>query len=570
MSEAAVRSAAPRWRSRACVGWLRSHPAIACLAVLTVCSGVLLLALSGNQIFLRDEWAVALYRPGASAGTFLDPHAGHLVVAVIVIYKALLELFGMRSPLPFHLASTLIFLASAVLLFAYARRRVGDWLALYGTSVILFFGASWIDLLSPFQMAFSGAIAAGIGALLALDREDRTGDRLACALLILSLSFSEVGLAFCAGALVEAALGRHPRRRRAYLALLPLGLWVIWWLGWGHTDTSYLSWSNVANTPRYVLDASGAAVGALAGLSSSSDHVPDPVGQAWAPVLLAVAVALAVWRLLRLGRVEARVLVVLAIGLGFWVAGGLNYVFQFREPGNARYLYPSAVFVLLIAAELLRGVRLGPRGLLVAGLVTVAALVGNIGFLADGYRYYFKPGSDQQRGAVTALEIDGPTHLGFQLNATVSPVSFYGIDAGPYLSGVRAFGSPAYTEQELRTAPEDARREADAVFGAMLGLALRPLAPGLPDFSAPGCRRVQTTLRGATGVVVEPGGAVALRSLAPAPVTVAAGRYSDELPTVVGPISTGQEALLRFPRDASPQPWRLGLEGDGPVRVCPV
>src|SRR5581483_3380653 len=205
------------------------------------------------------------------------------------------------SPLPFHLASTLIYLIAVVLLFVYARRRVGDWLALMGAVLILFFGAGAVDMLSPFQMFFSGSIAAGIGALLALDRDDRPGDLAACALLVASISFSEAGIAFTVGVLVRMALGRRPLRERLYVGVVPLALYAIWWLGWGHTAESHLTLHNVASSPLYILDAASAAVASLAGLASASDALPEPSGQQWLPAALLVAVVLAGLRIRRLG-----------------------------------------------------------------------------------------------------------------------------------------------------------------------------------------------------------------------------------------------------------------------------
>ena len=61
------------------------------------------------------------------------------------------------------------------MLFVYARRRVGEWIALAMILPILFLGPSWDDLLFPFQMALFGWIACGIGALLLLERRDRAG-----------------------------------------------------------------------------------------------------------------------------------------------------------------------------------------------------------------------------------------------------------------------------------------------------------------------------------------------------------------------------------------------------------
>src|SRR5262245_55541518 len=177
-------------------GW---SPAVICLAVALFASGVLLVALGSHLVFEGDDWNVVLDRRGHSPSDFLDPHQGHLVLGVVLVYKLLLVAFGMSSPIPYHAASTLLYLVAAALLFVYMRPRVGDWLALFGTTVILFFGASALDLLPSFQIFFSGSMAAGLGALLMLDRGDRRGDVAACLLLLISISFSELGIAFSVG-----------------------------------------------------------------------------------------------------------------------------------------------------------------------------------------------------------------------------------------------------------------------------------------------------------------------------------------------------------------------------------
>jgi hypothetical protein len=537
------------------------NPAILCLALAVAASGVTLLVLAGDVVFLRDEWPVVLERRGLSADAFLDPHVGHLAVGVVAIYKALLATFGMTSPLPFHVASTLIYLLAAVLLFAYARRRVGDWLAVFGTILILFFGAGTADMLSPFQMFFSGSIAAGIGALLALDRDDRPGDLIACLLLAASVSFSEAGIAFTVGVLVRLALDKRPLVGRLYVGLVPLFLYAIWWLGWGHTAESHLTLHNVATSPLYVLDAVSAALASLVGLASASDALPKPTGQQWLPAALIVALGLAAWRVRRLGRVPAGVWPVLAIGLTFWALCAFNTFFG-RAPGNGRYIYPSAVFVLLIAAELCRGMRVGRRGIAAVAGVTAVGVAANLVFLSDGYRGYFKPANEQQRGALSALEIAGPDNPGFVLNAKTSPVTFFDINTGQYLSAVKAFGSPAYTPTELATAPQASLLEADRVLGAILGIELKPGGGGVA-----GCRTVQASATGATGLKLGVG-SVELRARPEARAKVELGRFSDGFPFVAGSLPPGSRASLTIPADGSDVPWRLGLVGHGRVAVC--
>ena len=183
------------------------EPAGLALIVALAVSGVALVVWLSDLTFWRDEWAFLLHRRGLDAGVFLDPHYEHIAIAPVAIYKALLAVFGMDSPTPFQLAAVAMFLTSVALVFVFLRRRVGGWLALAGVLPILFLGSSWDDLLWPFQIGYFGSMAAGVGALLALEREDRAGDLCACALLALSLSFSSVGIPFAAGVAVHVLTG---------------------------------------------------------------------------------------------------------------------------------------------------------------------------------------------------------------------------------------------------------------------------------------------------------------------------------------------------------------------------
>ena len=126
----------------------------------------------------------------------------------VLIYKALLATFGMDSARPFQVIEVLSFLLSDALLFIWIRRRVGAWLALAAVVPILFLGSAYEDLLWQFQVGYFGSMACGLGMLLALDRDDRVGDRWACALLAASMTFSSVGLAFLAPAARPCRLGR--------------------------------------------------------------------------------------------------------------------------------------------------------------------------------------------------------------------------------------------------------------------------------------------------------------------------------------------------------------------------
>ena len=159
-------------------------------------------------------------------------------------------------------------------------------------------GPAWDDLLFPYQMTWFGSVACGIGALLCLERETRNWDIAATVLLVGGLLFSDAGIPFVAGAAVEVA-PQPATFDRAFVPIVPTVLWGLWYLGWGHTAHTFISFENVANLPSYVLD----------GLSSSIVGVPraepalrcvERLGAGLGRPLLLLVVALAVWRVLQL------------------------------------------------------------------------------------------------------------------------------------------------------------------------------------------------------------------------------------------------------------------------------
>jgi hypothetical protein len=544
---------------------------ILCLGVLVAASWAVLLALESQLTFYADEWDFILRRRGWSVEDFLDPHVDHIALAPVSVYKLLLATFGMDSALPFQVVSTLVFLLSAVLLFAYLRRRVGDWPALLGTAPILFLGAGWTDLLWPFQIGFSGAIAAGLGALLALDRDDPVGDRIACALLVGSVAFSEIGVPFIAGALVSVLVSGRPRIRRLYLVVVPLALYVIWWLGWGHTAESRFSLENVLESPKFAFDAASQALASLLGLatplaSSGERDWRVPVGLDWGRILLVAGIGVAIWRFARLGRIPRPFWVALAIGGSFWFLTAFNAVPDVREPTTNRYQYPGAVFLLLIAAEVLRGARINTRALVLGSAVTGLAVLSGLRFLDLAYDNQRKPQSDVLRAQLSAIEIAGDqVQPGLVVDSASRP-----IDAASYLSAVDAYGSPAYSESELASSPEWVRVTADDLFVRGLGVELvsgrgspsRVLVQGSGR-----CRKVAATPSGETGLVLGPG-EITLRPRPGGSAEVLLARFADRFSVRLGPLGPGHASSVTLPADRSPRPWRLGLRGDGRVAVC--
>ena len=279
------------------------------LLVAMLASGMLIVVLASKISFLLDDWTYILYRRDFSLDAFMDPANEHLVIGPVAVFKLLLPTVGMDSTLPYRLLTTTLFLLGAWFLFVWIRRRLGQWPALIATIPILFLGAAFDDFLWFIaSISFVGSMTCGLGMLLALDRRDRLGDRLACVWLIGSLLFASLWLAFAIGAAVDIALRRGERdwRRRAYIVVIPVALYAVWWLGWGHTAESAFSLHNVATTPVFVLDSFAAAIASLFGLATPVDGIASPGGLDWGRPLAILLGGLAIWRLYKFERIPAR------------------------------------------------------------------------------------------------------------------------------------------------------------------------------------------------------------------------------------------------------------------------
>ena len=261
-------------------------------------SGALLLAWQSHLTFLIDDWDLLLSRRGFNAHALFDPHANHLIVGPVLVYKAIQATIGMESIVPYAVASIVCFLASVFLLFIYLSRRVGDWIALAAVLPILVMGTAYEDLLTAFQINYFGSIAFGIGALLAIERRDRRGDVIACALLVASLAFAEIALAFAAGVLVAIVLQRGPLRR-CWVIAVPAVLYAVWFVIYEAGGSSDLSVHNVALSPAYVVDGFASSLGSLLGLGTPTIFHGEgglPFGR---PLLVAAIAGATFWLLTR-------------------------------------------------------------------------------------------------------------------------------------------------------------------------------------------------------------------------------------------------------------------------------
>ena len=528
---------------------------------LMVSAGALVLWLS-DLTFWRDEWAFILDRRYGGIDVFLDPFVEQLLAVAVAVYKLLIAVFGIESPLPFQLAHVAVWIGLTTVLFFYLRRRVGEWLALAGLLPILFFGPAWDDLLFPFQISFLGALGCGVGALFALDREDLRGDLIAAVLLLIGLFCQHVAIGFVVAATIDIGFTRD-RFRRAWVVAIPTAFWFAWYFGWGREAENFVSFHNFQTLIGYVADGLSSSLSSLLGLAIPRDEMTlNPLD--WGRPLLVIAIAAGIWRVAKVGvaAMPGRFWAVLAAQLVFWSLCGLNAAF-FGQATSGRYQIVGAVLWVMIAAELLKGVRVGRIATAVVVAIGLLAALANFSLLrstAGGLANI----AEQQRGGLAALELTrGEVADDFELTEANSGVDYLGIiDAASYFSAIDAFGSPAYTPDELAAAPDSARVAADRVFTAALGLGLTDADPSAGTACGP------IRLGGEPALIpIPPDGAVLHSDDARAKVGVR--RYAAEgAPVTIGRIAPGQSRELTIPPDLSQQPWQLGLEGSGSVEVC--
>ncbi|HEX3041676.1 MAG TPA: hypothetical protein VHP56_06265 [Solirubrobacterales bacterium] len=543
----------------------RNAPALLLAAALG--TGIAMtLVLTSETTFFQDTWAFLINRREVTPDALFEPHNEHLVVFPVLIEMLLVRVFGMTSALPEQVLLALFLAATALLLYVYVKRRVGPWPGLFAAILVLCLGPAWEVLIWPFEVTFIGPILFGIAMLLALEREDRRGDVAACAFLTLAIGFSGLGVPFIAGAAVAILQGpRGTWLRRAYIVAIPLALYAAWYVGWGHDAETHLTLRNVLDSPSFVADSISVALASLVGFGTQIGGAPD---LSWGRALLVGLVLVLAYRLVRKPKVPRGLWPVAAAATANWFLMAFNE-FAGRAPISSRYQYASAIFILMILANLFKGAR-PSRPVLIALGVGVALAVGpNLVILSDARKI-----QDQQslltRSDTAAIEIARRSvDPDFQLTQLVAGTpSLINIYAGEYLATVDEYGSPAFSVAELASAPPGGRRQADIVLSQAL-----PLSTDIRNgvFDAGGGRESCVAVTagkpeevrldpGATRIEVPPGPAASF----------SLRRFADkgDYPVATTGAAGESTTTLRIPRDEASRPWYLHVVAEQPVRVC--
>jgi hypothetical protein len=531
----------------------RTRLLLTCLGLLLVSAIALYVVLGVRLTFFNDDWYFLLQRPGLESSGGLDallaPHNSNLVFLPAVIYKSVVALFGLSSQLPFRAILGLLIAAAGLLVYVLVSRRAGWAWGIAAAAVLVFLGPAWEDLLFFASIDLVGSLVAGLAALIALDRDTPRGTGLACVMLVAAVAFSNLGVAFAAGAAVCVLARRRPDQ--LWVALIPLIVFAAWWAGYGHTEPSHLSASNIKHLPSYLLNSAAAGFASLTGLSAGS----QPTSYTRGKVVLAAVVALAVIWLARGHRPSTFVLTPLTTLLVFWVLTGLSF-FPGREPFASRYQLIDVALIIVIISEFFQPApRTLPWSIIALALAFAVVISNTLGQLSHGYRFLQDQATyvNTDLGILQAMRDRIPDAL--RLTQPVAQNAYLsGITGSRYVAVTQAHGTPAYFSAErILRAPSLQRYSADGVLAALERLHGAHARSALTT----DCTRVGNQPGDAAQVPLH-AGATFLTNTTSRGLGVGIRRFAPaDLLTGIALIGAGNTERVQVPSDNLPLRWYL-------------
>jgi hypothetical protein len=535
-------------------------------------AGLILLTVQGqhfaiDEIFyygrvVDDDGALVQYEPLALE-YLLAPFNSHLALGGRLVYELVFATVGPR----YHvlvLVNIAAVLTCVGLTFELVRRRVGTPAALSPCIVLVLLGFASEQLLWPLDFNSAVSLAAGLGAVMAVERDTRRGDLAACLLLVASVAMIELGLSFALGIAVWLLLERAGGLRRIWVAAVPILLYAAWWVWAQRFGQSVASASNLDLIPETLFKSAAAVVGSLTGTNEVQS------GSFWTEITwvsrgLAVVAAAALAVRLRRGSLPRTTWIWLTVLVSYWVQLALAE----RPPQVSRYIFVGAVLVVLVGADALRN-RVSTLVAPTLAVVAVLALPPNIAQLVGGRDEDNLHNDAPIRRTQFAMielardEVDPAYMVTYDPRVVEARGSlFNGIPAGMYLEAASENGSLAFPLDEVRAQDPDVRHIADASLIGALGITARagPTAP-----SGSRCR-IHLPQGGDSEVEFEvPVGVAMLRSRAGNPVPLGLRRFGDPGSRVVVGDLRPRWAELDVPPDAAPDAWHAIVEA--PVEVC--
>ena len=552
-----------------------------------VASAALLLWESRELTLLVDEWQWGYAaRTGHDLQTFVDPHNGHFAAVMVLITKAALQVFDENAETALRVLAVALHLATAGCLFLLLRRSIGSLAALVPTILLLFLGAANDGIIGSHGMSVTITVLAGLTAWLAIQRHRPGWDMFAAAALTIGVATESTVLPFAAAAGVMIALDRESPRSRLWVALLPIAVYVLWWIAWGHEERSGLAIANLAAFPAYAFDSLAASLAAITGVftipGSRTTGFDLAAGQALAGGLLVTLLLLVLARRYRPGAASIIPFVALLL---FWLstAGVANPA---RVPWASRYLYIDVVLLLLVLAQEIAASPVRRRGALALSAVCALALLPNIReitYAGDAQRGQAEI-NRAVMGAANMVIGHGSESALLEDSASLLPgeVGDLGLSLAAYRAARERFGSPAMSPSQIADASGQARQAADSLLVRALPIVVepasartRPLPPGLDAAQtggllehSDGCLRFIPLAPGAQVNLGIPVGGLWVRPAVgdPAPITVA--RFAPDAGTAIAAAIGGRPSVLTLPASPASSGWRAWFTVDQPLRIC--
>jgi hypothetical protein len=532
---------------------------IAVAVALFIAAAMVVFQAGRDTTFYWDEWDFIQKSRTGGWDTLLAPHNGHLSIIPILIYRAFFDVVGLRSYLPYRLVLIALHLMCCLLFYVLAVKRTGTVLALILTSMLLFLGNAWQDLLAPFQMSFLISIAAGLLALICIGNSTTIGNVATAILLLVSVASSGIGIPFIVAAGVWILA--RPAPLATIWVVVPVGiLYVAWYFTHGVPQARI---SNLPYVPVHMLRSAAGAVGGVTG-----------VGTDWGLILLVVGLTLVFVRLARTTLRPAMASFIVLAG-AFWFLTGVTRGSLGDADAN-RYIYPGSIFVLLIVSEALAYSRIHPAVVTAVATMALFAIGANLVALSMGSNQ-LRASSATVRAELTAVEIArNVVRRDFQPDPLLLPQ----VSAGPYLDAVNALGSPAYSVATLEKSPEDLRAASDGVLERAEVIRLEGMSAAPKNGPAPSadqriafeqdgqsCLRLTIPASGAT--FTSPPRGIYLVSGDGSPIHVQLRRFADDFAVAAVPVDgSGPIYSLRLGFDDVSSAWHVKLLASGAIKVC--
>jgi hypothetical protein len=357
---------------------------------------------------------------------------------------------------------------------------------------------------------------------------------------------------------------------RSWVVAVPVLLYATW-LAWYHltstaTTQNVVHIDNVAVIPSTIVAASSAGLSAISGLFGSTTAGAFNLDAGY--LLLGLLVVAAAWRIRSGWPVPRHIWVPIALALTFWALLGM-VASAHRPPTASRYLYPTAIFLLLILLDLTRGIRATPRVIAATVGALIVSLVPNLINL-NNHAGKIRDAAVIERTDLAAMEMlrkevlpaDIPDLVRHARLISAGGQGFH-FPATTYFNAVLRYGSPAASAQSIPARDETERQAVDGVLlqGKDLTLANAPgRSAGVRDCrrafgpSAVGGRAFAVPI---TGLEIQPRGSRANLS-------VAARRFATTFKPLPVPAGSGP-LVLRPGAMQLVRPWTVQVSG---ATVC--